>query len=366
MSLLTKFLVALVVSSTILVFAAGSVHSIDSSVTPTPYNDDKITENTEEISMTISGLVSGKDYYYCLYGNVKLDCVINSLSLHNKTANDNGEIQFLTLCGDHKNLKEGCDSGDWFGAHTYKVSLTTEQEASDFDSIYTAQFTVGKHIPEFNLEPSNPKPEDILKIKIFGDHRYPASEGKRNKFDFDLYGLEGTADPDDPADLTWGETATKAIQEFKGELETGTYRLTVRYDKESFVLMEYRFTVTKSGGEIHPYYAVGEGSSTEDVVTGWYPFPGIPSVIETPLGTVNTNAAGLTTAILRLAIGIAGGVAFLLLISGAFRLIFSAGNPESIQQGREVITAAIIGLIVVVFSVFLLRLIGISILGLPI
>ena len=67
-----------------------------------------------------------------------------------------------------------------------------------------------------------------------------------------------------------------------------------------------------------------------------------------------------------LVIGIAGGVAFLLLIYGGFKFIFSVGNPESIQQGREIITAAIIGLIVVVFSAFLLRLIGISILGLPI
>lgn len=65
-------------------------------------------------------------------------------------------------------------------------------------------------------------------------------------------------------------------------------------------------------------------------------------------------------------IGIAGGVAFLMLVYGGFKFIFSLGNPENVQQGREVITAAIIGLIVVVFSVFLLKLIGISILGLPI
>ncbi len=64
-------------------------------------------------------------------------------------------------------------------------------------------------------------------------------------------------------------------------------------------------------------------------------------------------------------IGIAGGVAFLLLIYGGFKFIFSLGNPEAVQQGREIITAALIGLIVVVFSVFLLRLVGISILGLP-
>lgn len=69
--------------------------------------------------------------------------------------------------------------------------------------------------------------------------------------------------------------------------------------------------------------------------------------------------------LLNFAIGMAGGVAFLLMIFGSYRLIFAGGNPESIQQGREVITSAIIGLIIIVFSVFILRFLGITILGMP-
>ncbi len=67
--------------------------------------------------------------------------------------------------------------------------------------------------------------------------------------------------------------------------------------------------------------------------------------------------------ILNFAIGMAGGVAFLLMIFGSYRLIFAGGNPESIQQGKEVITAAIIGLLIIVFSVLILRFLGIAILG---
>jgi hypothetical protein len=67
---------------------------------------------------------------------------------------------------------------------------------------------------------------------------------------------------------------------------------------------------------------------------------------------------------LSFGIGTGGGLAFLLMIFGAYRLIFAAGNPESVQQGREIITAAIAGLIVIIFAVFILRFLGYTILGL--
>jgi hypothetical protein len=90
------------------------------------------------------------------------------------------------------------------------------------------------------------------------------------------------------------------------------------------------------------------------------------SAIDTPFGRIRTDPVGFATDVVTIGVAIAGGVAFLLMIYGSFRLMFAAGNPESVQQGREIITAAIIGLIVVVFSVFILNLIGVSILGLPI
>lgn len=78
------------------------------------------------------------------------------------------------------------------------------------------------------------------------------------------------------------------------------------------------------------------------------------------------NVRNVVDFLVTFGIGIAGGVAFLMLVYGSLKLVFSAGDPKAVGQGREVITAAIIGLLVIVFSVFLLRLIGISILGLPI
>lgn len=88
------------------------------------------------------------------------------------------------------------------------------------------------------------------------------------------------------------------------------------------------------------------------------------NTVKTELGDLPRDPAELATAAIRIAIGIGGGVAFLLMVYGSFRLIFAGGNPESVQNGREIITAAVIGLLVIIFATFILQLVGISILGL--
>lgn len=85
--------------------------------------------------------------------------------------------------------------------------------------------------------------------------------------------------------------------------------------------------------------------------------------VKTELGDLPRDPAELATAGIRIGIGVGGGIAFLLMVFGSFKLIFAGGNPEAVQSGREVITAAIIGLLVVVFAAFILQLIGISIFG---
>lgn len=69
--------------------------------------------------------------------------------------------------------------------------------------------------------------------------------------------------------------------------------------------------------------------------------------------------------LLGAAIGIAGGIAFLLMLWGGFQIITSTGDPEKLNKGKEILTSAIIGLIVIIFSLFLLQLIGVKILQIP-
>ena len=69
--------------------------------------------------------------------------------------------------------------------------------------------------------------------------------------------------------------------------------------------------------------------------------------------------------ILRWGIGIAGGIAFILIIVAAFQIITSQGDPKRLQAGRELLTSAIAGLVLLIFSVLILRLIGVNLLGIP-
>lgn len=88
--------------------------------------------------------------------------------------------------------------------------------------------------------------------------------------------------------------------------------------------------------------------------------------INTALGCIPTeNTTEFVKWFLRWAIGIAGGIAFLLILSSGFQIMTSSGNPEKLKGGQEQLTAAISGLLLIIFSVFLLRLIGVDILKLP-
>ena len=63
--------------------------------------------------------------------------------------------------------------------------------------------------------------------------------------------------------------------------------------------------------------------------------------------------------------GIGGLIAFILIIIGGLQIILSAGNPDRVKAGKEMITSAIAGLLLIIFAVFILRLIGYDILKIP-
>ena len=54
-----------------------------------------------------------------------------------------------------------------------------------------------------------------------------------------------------------------------------------------------------------------------------------------------------------------------MMLYGVFIVTTSAGIPDKLKEGQEVITSAVSGLIFIILSVFLLNLIGINILGIP-
>jgi Na+(H+)/acetate symporter ActP len=89
-------------------------------------------------------------------------------------------------------------------------------------------------------------------------------------------------------------------------------------------------------------------------------------MINTAIGQIDpTNLQGFVQQLLNLAFGVAGGIAFLLMLFGVFQVMTSAGNPERMKSGSELITSALTGLLFIVFSIFILKLIGITVLDIP-
>lgn len=77
------------------------------------------------------------------------------------------------------------------------------------------------------------------------------------------------------------------------------------------------------------------------------------------------NLQNFATVILPWAIGIAGGAAVILIIYAGFLISTSQNDPRRLNSGRELLTAAISGLLLLIFGVFLLRFLGEQILNIP-
>lgn len=88
--------------------------------------------------------------------------------------------------------------------------------------------------------------------------------------------------------------------------------------------------------------------------------------IETGLGiSIGTDQQSLIKDLFGVILGISGGIALILIIYSGYQLISSQGKPESLEAAREQLTAAIIGLLFIIFSLVLLQFIGFNILRIP-
>ncbi|MEK7524779.1 MAG: hypothetical protein AAB548_00185 [Patescibacteria group bacterium] len=102
------------------------------------------------------------------------------------------------------------------------------------------------------------------------------------------------------------------------------------------------------------------GGETECVTNG-------TKGINTALGCISYDAegGGFVKSLLGILIGLGGGVALLLILYGVFIVTTSAGIPDKLNQGKEIISSAVAGLVFIILAIFLMQLIGVQILALP-
>jgi len=86
----------------------------------------------------------------------------------------------------------------------------------------------------------------------------------------------------------------------------------------------------------------------------------------TAIGCISTEpTVFIKDYIFTIGVAFAGAIAFLFFLYGTFLILTSAGNPERIEQGKQIIVSALSGLLLIIFSIFFLRIIGVDILQLP-
>lgn len=87
--------------------------------------------------------------------------------------------------------------------------------------------------------------------------------------------------------------------------------------------------------------------------------------LATALGCLPYTYQPFVTTLLRFLIGISGGISLAVMLAGVFRLLTSGGDSKMVQSGKDLFGAGVAGLLFVIFSVSLLRLIAADILKLP-
>ncbi|MEK7517247.1 MAG: hypothetical protein AAB583_01765 [Patescibacteria group bacterium] len=87
--------------------------------------------------------------------------------------------------------------------------------------------------------------------------------------------------------------------------------------------------------------------------------------VNTAIGPIIPDAQKLVARIFSLILGLAGGIALILIILSGYRFMTSGGSPEAFQAARDTLVSAIVGILFIIFSFVILQIIGVDILRIP-
>jgi hypothetical protein len=87
--------------------------------------------------------------------------------------------------------------------------------------------------------------------------------------------------------------------------------------------------------------------------------------VYTAVGCISTSGSALAGDLIRLFLGVSGGIALLSILAASFILSTSRGDTNKVKQAKDLMTAAVSGLFFIIFSVIILNFIGVEILKIP-
>lgn len=86
--------------------------------------------------------------------------------------------------------------------------------------------------------------------------------------------------------------------------------------------------------------------------------------VNTAIGCLPFGLNPFVSVILRWGVGLAGGILIIIISIGALYITTAGGDAKKVKAGQELITSAIGGIIIIIFSVILLNFLGVEILDL--
>ncbi len=87
--------------------------------------------------------------------------------------------------------------------------------------------------------------------------------------------------------------------------------------------------------------------------------------IWTAVGCIPREPEKIVNSLLRLGLGMGGGFALIIILASGFVLSVSQGEPKRIEDAKQWLTSALVGMLFIIFSVTLLHFIGYSIFKIP-
>jgi hypothetical protein len=88
-------------------------------------------------------------------------------------------------------------------------------------------------------------------------------------------------------------------------------------------------------------------------------------LVSTAIGDISTKPAEFVQKIYSIVLGLAGGIALIMIILSGYKFMSSNGNPEKVKAAGEQLTSSIIGLVFIIFAFVILQIIGVDILRIP-
>ncbi|MEK7573680.1 MAG: hypothetical protein AAB531_04615 [Patescibacteria group bacterium] len=385
-----------------------------------------VTEFTRTVIITFKGLSGSETYDICLStacisaaGKSKdWDELADGGPDRERVETDSKEAENgflkLYLCADGQEALKladdtnNCGEGDYFhGRHVYGLVI-----GKDNNIIESATFFVSMYYPYVRVEPGRIKPGEEIKVYIAGT-RPPHDNKDRNNYAVEI------ASADDPSRVFqqdcirvepregWTASSPKTsetVVTFAGR-QAGDYIIKINEQAN-----EGGILVGREGcsAEFTYYWILirvrdadfwarnSEGNSTVEIITDpngsdiaggkkgkRAPLPPCAEYdqditteeakytancvkLKTGLGIdIGTKAEKFIGDIFGIVLGLSGGLALILIIYGGYQLMASRGKPESMEAARDQITAAIIGLLFIIFAFVILQVIGVDILGIP-